>query len=310
MRAYINLADLTATVDRYEEADRYVREGVTLARKVGNRFWEIVFLGSVYPRFMLGQWNEALDSLAELPEELETMRAAFGQGIVGVGTAIDAHRGNLEGAERHIRRFAELETSADVQEQAEYGFARATLLLAQGDASAALRVAEQALEMRHALGLSHQSVKESFVLAAEAAFAMTDLDKVQELLTIFDQLPPARRPQYLEAHGLRLGARLAHLRGEPDLVEPKFKAAVGLFREMAVSFWMAVTLLEYGEWLGEGGREEEAAPPFAEAQENFERLEARPWLERLIRSHALDLREDLPASGGIRRSMDRAIGRR
>jgi hypothetical protein len=79
---------------------------------------------------------------------------------------------------------------------------------------------------------------------------------------------------------------------------------------MAVPFWMAVTLLEYGEWLGEGGREEEAAPPFAEAQENFERLEARPWLERLIRSHALGLREDLPALGGIRRSMDRAIGRR
>ncbi len=286
LRAYTNLADLTATEDRYQEADRHVRDGLNLARKVGNRFWEIVFLGSVYPRFMLGHWSDALDSLAELPEEWDTMRAAVSQGVVGVGTAIETHRGRLEGAERNVRRFVDLESSADVQEQAEYGFGRATLLLAQGKAAEALRVAEQALEMRHPLAVSHQSVKESFVLAVEAAFALADLNKVEEVLAILDQLPPARRPQYLEAHGLRLGARLAHLRGEPALVEPRYKAAAGLFREMAVPFWMAVALLEYTEWLADRGREEEAAPLHAEAREVFERLEARPWLERLDRSRA------------------------
>ncbi|HYT78584.1 MAG TPA: hypothetical protein VEQ37_04895 [Actinomycetota bacterium] len=69
------------------------------------------------------------------------------QGVVGVGTAINAHRGRLEAAERHIHRFAELQSSADVQEQAEYGFGRSALSLAQGDAAEALRIAEQALEM-------------------------------------------------------------------------------------------------------------------------------------------------------------------
>jgi len=67
-------------------------------------------------------------------------------------------------------------------------------------------------------------------------------------------------------------------------VERQFKAAVGLFREMAVPFWMAVALLEYAEWLTDRGREEAAAPLYAEAREVFERLEARPWLERLDRS--------------------------
>jgi hypothetical protein len=46
-------------------------------------------------------------------------------------------------------------------------------------------------------------------------------------------------------------------------------------------FEAGVTLLELGEWLAEQGRYEEAAPALAEAREIFERLKARPWLERL-----------------------------
>ena len=47
-------------------------------------------------------------------------------------------------------------------------------------------------------------------------------------------------------------------------------------------FWLAVTLLEHGEWLvGGQGRAGDAEPLLAEAHEIFDRLEARPWLERL-----------------------------
>jgi hypothetical protein len=47
---------------------------------------------------------------------------------------------------------------------------------------------------------------------------------------------------------------------------------------------MAVTELEHGEWLVAQGRAAEAEPLFAEAGEIFERLEARPSLERLARA--------------------------
>ena len=45
-------------------------------------------------------------------------------------------------------------------------------------------------------------------------------------------------------------------------------------------FWLAVTLLEHGEWLvaQAGG---EAEPLLAEARAIFEQLGAAPWLERL-----------------------------
>jgi hypothetical protein len=80
---------------------------------------------------------------------------------------------------------------------------------------------------------------------------------------------------------MRFRARLADQRGEPTDVNALFKGAAGLFREIAVPFYMAVTLLEHGEWLVRVGRSDEATPLLDEAEEVFERLRAKPWLERL-----------------------------
>jgi len=66
-----------------------------------------------------------------------------------------------------------------------------------------------------------------------------------------------------------------------------FKTAIGMFREMSVPFWMAVTLLERGEWLVQQGRADEAEPVLAEVRTTFERLAARPWLERLEKASSI-----------------------
>jgi hypothetical protein len=70
----------------------------------------------------------------------------------------------------------------------------------------------------------------------------------------------------LEAHAHRFRAKLT---GD----EAGYRAAAALFRERSLDFWLAVTLLEHGE---EAGRE----TLVAEAREIFERLGAKPWLER------------------------------
>ena len=82
---------------------------------------------------------------------------------------------------------------------------------------------------------------------------------------------------------MRLGAQLSLARGDKAGVEVGFKGAVGLFREMAFPFWMAVALVDQGEWLLGQDRADDATGPLNEAREIFERLEARPWLERLDR---------------------------
>jgi hypothetical protein len=43
---------------------------------------------------------------------------------------------------------------------------------------------------------------------------------------------------------------------------------------------VAIALLEHGEWLAEQGCGVDAEPLLAEACETFQRLKARPWLER------------------------------
>jgi hypothetical protein len=116
----------------------------------------------------------------------------------------------------------------------------------------------------------------------EAALALSDLDRVEELLAIVDRLRPGERPPSLDALATRFRARLAAARGRPG-VEAGFKAAAGLLRELGMTFWLAVTLLEHGEWLAAGDRPGEAAPLLEEARTIFERLGARPWSERLSR---------------------------
>lgn len=284
LRAYNNLADLTQNADRYAEAKQFLEDGLALARRVGTRYWETIFLGFAYPDFALGRWDETVKMMSELqPEWFSHTRAAFNQGYVAFGVAAHVHRGDLEAAAMHLKRFAELESSADVQDMTEFACGKSYLLLAEGDAEGALRSAEEAISGQRALSQVDHRVKESFVTAVEAAFAMGDLPKVEELLDTVRSRPPGRRTPFLEAHALRLGARLSAVRGDGADVASGFKGAVGLFREMGIPFWMAVALLEYAEWLTGQDRTDEAAALLTEAREIFERLGARPWLERLQR---------------------------
>jgi hypothetical protein len=46
-------------------------------------------------------------------------------------------------------------------------------------------------------------------------------------------------------------------------------------------FWLAVSLLEHGEWLVSQRRDSDAEPLLAESREIFERLKAKPWLDRV-----------------------------
>ena len=255
LRAYNNLADLTQNADRYAEARQFLEDGLALARRVGNRYWETIFLGFVYPNFALGRWDETVRMMSELqPEWFSHTRAAFNQGFVAFGVAAHVHRGDLDAAAMHLKRFAELESSADVQDLTEFACGKACLLLAEGDAEGALRSAEEAISGQRSLSTIDHRVKESFVTAVEAAFAMGDLAKVEELLDTVRSLPPGRRTPFLAAHSSRLGARLSADRGSGGDVASAFKGAVGLFREMGIPFWMAVTMLEYAEWLAGQGR--------------------------------------------------------
>jgi hypothetical protein len=137
---------------------------------------------------------------------------------------------------------------------------------------------ELAVTDRRQLGESSQAVKQSLVEAIDAALDLGDAARAEELVASIEEVPPGLRSPYLDAQGRRFRARLS---AEEDVAEDAFRDAAARLRGLGVVFWLAVTLLEHGEWLLARGRPGEAGPLLAEAHEIFERLEAKPWLDRL-----------------------------
>ena len=280
LRAHNNLGDALDQRDRYADAIELHSSGIALARKVGIRPEEWRLLGELsFCLFQTGRWQEAVERAAEIPEQ---HLGDVGLSAFAVLQQVAIARGANEEARRVLSLGSALGSSDDVIKRLFYAGGEALLLGAEGRYEEALAAGEAVLEgIFEAFGSSHALGKASFPNTLEAAMALGMLDKVEELLGRVDALRPGELPPLLRAQSLRFRARLGAARGEDDGVGGNFSRAAGIFRELGIVFWLAVTELEHGEWLAERGRPEEAERLLAGAREVFERLEAAPWLERV-----------------------------
>ncbi len=291
LRAYFNLTELSLQFDRFEEGRGYVDRGLALSRRVGNRSWEWRFLGQIYPMLALGEWDEVMTSVGEWPEvSLAHDRSAFTALLANI-PYIHIHRGELAEARQRFEQFAAAGISADVQERALHATGHALLLHAEGRHADALDAVEEALAAREDLGAGSEPFREGFVVALEAALALEDLARAEELIAIVDALPFGKVPAYLRAYIARFRGLIAAGRGDRDAAEAGLKRAAAGFREIGTTFPLAVALLELGSLYAEQGRED-GEPLLAEARELFERLRATPWLDRVDRALG---RERVPA---------------
>jgi hypothetical protein len=225
---------------------------------------------------MLGRWDEAFVRLAEIPDERLGADTQIISPLTGV-LDIHVHRGRLAQARDLLARYEEIGRSGDVQASGGYQAAAALVRLAEGKPREGLAFAEQTIGVRDKVGISAQNVKLGFQHALEAALALGDREKANELLSILDQEPPGLRPPFLGATAHRFRARLA---GADPSAERDFKAAAAQMGELELPFHHAVVQLEYGEWLAAHGRDE-SAELLREARETFEHLQAKVWLERV-----------------------------
>ncbi|HXF57581.1 MAG TPA: AAA family ATPase [Actinomycetota bacterium] len=277
LRAYNNLSVAMAERDRYEEAVTHARDGLALARRVGNRFWEVILLSQTIDALWgLGRWDEALAAADELPspDEIPSDAAASPRILLHAG------RGELDRARELLRARSARRDSSDVQDRSIYFTLEAEVLAASGRYAESLAAAERALEGRELLGLSHPWLRLALVRAAEASLALGDLDRVEGILALVEGERPGRVPTFLRGQAARFRALLGARRGQDD-VEEGFRAAAALFREVGLPLWLGVTLLEHGEWMQAQGRADEARPLLQEARGIFERLGAPPLLRRL-----------------------------
>jgi hypothetical protein len=243
-------------------------------------------LGQVYSFAAQGKWDEVLDMAGALPPQAVEESRMAANAFLGVVPFIHINRGDLAAATASRAMFRGAEVSADLQERAANAVGAAALARAEGRDEEAFEHAKEAFAIRGMMGIGHEAVKDAFVEGVEAALALARLDEAEEMLAIVEQLSPGRRPQYVEAHARRFRSRMAILRNDTPNIEQGFKNATGMFREMVVPFWMAVTLLEHGEWLVDQSRAPDARALLDEARAVFEQLGAVPWLERLDKASA------------------------
>ena len=258
--------------DRYADIRVLVRQALELARRVGDRTWETIYL--VWQTYLMGEageWDEALEQVAEVRRSPDIEGYNLGRLLPVVG--IYVQRGNLDAARELLEVNSALEHSEEVQSRAQFAWAQAVLFQAEGDFVAALAAASRAAQARDELGVS--AVKHALVAELDAAMVL-DSAKAEELLSYLEHLRPGETTPLLSAQAVRLRAKLS-----PETGDQSFSAAVAMFRDLAMPFWLAVALLEYGEWLAARDRAVEADPLLSEARGIFERLRARPWLDRL-----------------------------
>jgi tetratricopeptide (TPR) repeat protein len=278
-RAYNNLADLLNRRDRCEEAVAQLEPGLALTRRIGHRVWEETLLGELSWSFAFtGRWDDALGCLEQVaPERLAEGLGTFVAALPEVLVA----RGELDEARRLLAYFARWDTSADIQQRTGYRAAQAVMSRAEGREREALAAAEEVLGAIEELGPTAERVKVALVQALEAAFALGERARLHSLLELVEALPPGRIAPSMHAQAARFRARLAATDGDNARADKSFSVAAATFREFGAPFWLAVTLMEHGDWLVADDRAADAERQLAEAREIFERLEATPWLGRI-----------------------------
>ena len=274
----VNLSDSSFQDDRYDDALGYLREGLELARRRGSRPHEWTILAeTTYSLYRLGRWHEALDTAAQIPED--RLRDSLTLSLLCGVLEIHLHRGRLDEARALVDVYAGLESAADIQDRSSYLTAKAALARAEGRLAEAAALGREGAELaRGAFGAGSQTVKQGLVEAAEAELALGELSAVEEVVTMIEEIPPGRRPPFLDAQCRRFRARLA---GANSSAEAAFAEASERFRDLGMVFWAAVADLELAEWLAGHGRSADADPLLDGAGEAFERLEATPWLDRV-----------------------------
>jgi tetratricopeptide (TPR) repeat protein len=271
--AYGDLSDLGLRSDRYGDSLAYLEHALEISRRIGERRLEWFALSEMtYALYMLGRWDESLARLEEIPEEQLPIGNLLSP-MTGV-LELHLHRGALGQAQAVLARWEGLGESSDLQRRSSYRAAEAAIRFAEGRPAQALAAAERVLESR---GLDVQDAKQAFLHALEAALALGEREKADELLSLVERLPSGLRPPFLDATARRFRARMATDAAHADA---GFAAAIATLRKLELPFHLAVVELEYAEWLIAQSRQEDAHPLLAEATETFARLGATPWLER------------------------------
>ena len=206
-RAMGNLSDVLAGMDPAAAVDAG-RTAVEHLRRTGSRIPLAVAITNLAEALLqLGDWDAAEAELTQAPDP--DVHADIEQ--IGWKRAwLAALRGDARTAEAWLAEVPERQrTSEDPQWKSGVSILEALTAAARGRPQDALRHARAALAHTDALGISFETVRWSWPLAARCAYELDDTAAAVELLALLDSYQPGYLAPMLRAERDLVRARLA-----------------------------------------------------------------------------------------------------
>ena len=274
-RALLNLSDGLASMDPAAAAEA-ARTAATHLRRAGARdHLAIAITNLVQALLLLGDWDAAK---AELDQAVGPDGLADDYLTSNLGWLM-ALRGDAATAGTLLAGLRDLRASEDLQDKSLISVVEAFTAAARRQHEDALSHARAALAYADALGISFETLRWGWPLAARAAFELRDTAATRELIAMLDSYQPGHVAVMLRAERDLARARLADSDGD-QAAASAFAAAITGLREHSTPYHLAHGLLDHAEYLTRQGDAEAAALAIAEARTIGNGLRCRPLLDR------------------------------
>ena len=232
----------------------------------------------------MGRWDEVLARAEEARRAEELASIEFASASLIALTPLHIHQGDVVEAKRLLESLQWVGNSEEWQpppvllhDQRDAAPRRGS----SGGSSGGCRGGPRHIRAKLGLGLASPFFKGALVEAVEAFFDLGDTSGAEALLATVRAARPGQVTPWLRAQVARLTALGSAAAGDHAAVDSGSESAEAGFRAIQTPFDLAVTLTEHADWLDARGRADQAISLRANAREIFERLGARPWLERV-----------------------------
>ena len=275
-RALVSLSDAVTGTDPAAGTEAARAAAAHLRRAGARNHLAVAVANLAHALLMTGDWDTA---------EAELAQAADGDGLASIEyLACDrawlaALRGDTRAALAALAELGDLRANEDPQEKAAIAVAEAFTAAAQRQPAAALRHARATLGHAAALGISHDSVRWAWPLAARAAHDLSDTATARDLLALLDGYQPGELAPMQRAERDLARARLTAADADPGAAAA-FAAAITGLRQHSTPYHLAQGLLDHAAHLLRLGDDQAAEAAIGEARSIAQRLRCQPLLDR------------------------------
>jgi len=284
--AALNLSDVLARMDPAGAADAARTAAGHLRRAGARAFLEVAITNLAEALLQLGDWDAAN---AELTQAADSDVLADSDQINWKRACLAALRGDAGTAETFLNG---LEASEDPQWVSAISLLEALTTVTRRRLADALRHARASLANADVLGISSETLRWAWPVAARCAYEMNDTAAIQELLDLLDSFQPGHLAPMLRAERDLARARLAAAAGA-GTAATSFTAAIARLRERSTPYHLTNGLLDHAEYLLASGDARAAAAAIDEARDIAVRLRCQPLLDR---ADALTLADPVTAA--------------